>query len=118
MLRPLEHFHPEWVSDDIITTGIGRSAMIFSRKTRSSMRGISISSVRTSGFSDLIMSRATRGSGAAPTTVIAGSDARIWLSICRTRAESSTISTRILGMRRPQNNSIEPATGSDRSFDW
>src|SRR3954471_11080037 len=87
---------PFCVSDDIITTGIGRNAMIFSRNASPSMRGISISSVSTSGLSVLIMSRATNGFGAAPTTSIEGSLASISDRSCRTKAESSTTSTRIL----------------------
>ena len=59
---------PRSVKDDTITTGIGRRRMSFSRKSRPSMRGISTSSVSTSGFVCLISSRATRGSGAWPTT--------------------------------------------------
>jgi hypothetical protein len=64
---------PFCVRVDTITTGIGRRRMIFSRKEMPSMFGISISRVRTSGFSSLIIVRATSGSGAAPTTSISGS---------------------------------------------
>ncbi len=45
------------VSVETITTGSGCSAMILRRNDRPSIRGISTSSVMTSGLSDLIMSR-------------------------------------------------------------
>src|SRR5215471_5749480 len=60
------------------------------------MRGISISRVRTSGRSARILSRATYGSGAVPTTSRSGSPARASARSLRTMAESSTINTRIL----------------------
>ena len=49
---------PASVSDDTITTGIGRRRIRLRRKVTPSMRGISTSSVSTSGFSVLIFSRA------------------------------------------------------------
>jgi hypothetical protein len=58
------------VSEDTITTGIGRSRMRLRRKVTPSIFGISTSSVMTSGFSDLIFSRATWASLATPTTSI------------------------------------------------
>ncbi len=58
------------------------------------MRGISTSSVITSGARRLIFSRASSGSAAVPTTSMAGSLDRISVSIWRTTAESSTIRTR------------------------
>ena len=85
---------PLSVSDDTITTGMGRNVISFSRKAKPSMRGISTSSVKTSGFSALIFSRATNGSGAVPMTSIPGSADRMAVSICRIKAESSTINTR------------------------
>src|SRR5947209_4407149 len=65
------------------------------RKVNPSMRGISMSSVSTSGESDRILSRATYGSGAVPTTSISCSAESASLRILRTMAESSTIRTRI-----------------------
>src|SRR6185437_11771284 len=59
------------------------------------MRGISISSVSTSGRKERILSRATYGSGAVPATSMSASPARASLKILRTIAESSTIRTRI-----------------------
>jgi hypothetical protein len=52
---------PRSVSVDTITTGIGRSR-ISGRKSMPSMRGISTSSVITSGLRSRIISRATSGS--------------------------------------------------------
>ncbi|AMV28033.1 hypothetical protein VT84_26750 [Gemmata sp. SH-PL17] len=46
------------VSDDTITTGIGRCPMMRSRNVRPSMRGISTSRVSTSGETCLILSHA------------------------------------------------------------
>src|SRR5580693_9168865 len=60
-----------------------------------SMRGISISSVITSGLSVRILSRATNGSGAVPTTSISASLESDADSIFLTMAESSTTRTRI-----------------------
>ena len=49
---------PACVSVEIMTTGIGRSAMILRRNDTPSMCGISTSSVITSGLSALMWSRA------------------------------------------------------------
>ena len=49
---------PASVSEDTISTGIGRSRIRLRRKVRPSMRGISTSRVSTSGASCLIFSRA------------------------------------------------------------
>jgi len=49
---------PDSVSDDTITTGIGRNRIRLLRKVKPSMRGISTSRVSTSGSSFLIFSRA------------------------------------------------------------
>src|ERR1051326_6751651 len=62
------------------------------------MRGISISSVSTSGLRDSIFSRAIKGSGAVPATSISGADESASLSTLRTMAESSTIRTRIFSI--------------------
>ena len=60
-----------------------------------SIRGISTSSVRRSGDSSTILSRATYGSGAVPTTSIKGSLAPTpGRGFACTTAESSTIRTR------------------------
>ncbi|MCY1291590.1 hypothetical protein D9M70_407840 [compost metagenome] len=87
---------PRSVSDDTISTGIGRSRIRRSRKSRPSMRGISTSSVSTSGFRRLIRSRATSGSGAVPTTSMSGWLLMISVIRLRISAESSTQSTLIL----------------------
>src|SRR4029453_16355680 len=70
--------------------------MIFSRNEMPSIFGISTSSVTTSGLRVLIIWRATRGSGAAPTTSMSGSLRIIVDSSWRMSAESSTTSTRTL----------------------
>ena len=54
---------PACVRVETMTTGIGRSVMILRRNVTPSMRGISTSSVMTSGLSALMRSRATNGSG-------------------------------------------------------
>src|SRR5580658_1345831 len=86
---------PCCVSEEHITTGMGRSRMRLRRKASPSMRGISTSSVSTSGLSNLIFSRATYGSGADPTTSMPGSEFRISVNSWRITAESSTTRTRI-----------------------
>ncbi|MNU05901.1 hypothetical protein D3C72_2508780 [compost metagenome] len=60
------------------------------------MRGISTSSVITSGLSSRIISRATSGSLAAPTQRMSGCRLMISVSRLRTSAESSTTTTEIL----------------------
>ncbi len=70
--------------------------MIFCRKVRPSMRGISMSRVITSGICSRIRSAATNGSPAVAMTSISGSPDSTSLRVWRTTAESSTISTRIL----------------------
>ena len=87
---------PRSVSDDTITTGMGRSRIRFARNVRPSMRGISTSSVRTSGLVSLMRSRATMGSEAVPTTSMSAAVLRISTRIWRTSAESSTMRTLIL----------------------
>ncbi len=86
---------PFLVRPETMITGIGRSFMIFPRKVRPSIFGISTSSVMTSGLRSLIICRARNGSGAAPTTLISGSESRMEANILRITAESSTITTRI-----------------------
>src|SRR5690606_41932348 len=66
------------------------------RKSSPSIRGISTSSVRTSGLCCLISSRATNGSGATATTSISAWLLMISVIRPRTSAESSTHRTRIL----------------------
>ena len=76
-------------------TGMGCCAMILRRNVSPSMRGISISSVITSGTrSPMRSAAATYGSHAVAITSIIGSVDRTWLSVCRTSAESSTMRTR------------------------
>src|SRR5689334_8709673 len=87
---------PRSVSVETITTGIGRNRINLSRKSRPSIRGISISSVRTSGFRLRIISRAMSGSGAAPTASMSGCRLMISEITLRISAESSMTSTRIL----------------------
>ena len=55
------------------TTGTGRCDMILRRKVMPSMRGISTSSVMTSGTSLAMRAAATNGSEAMPSTSISGS---------------------------------------------
>src|SRR5882757_1845690 len=84
---------PFCVSEEHMTTGMGRSRIRLRRNARPSMRGISTSRVSTSGFSNLILSRATYGSGAVPTTSMSGSEFKISVSSWRMTAESSTTIT-------------------------
>jgi hypothetical protein len=76
-----------------MTTGIGRKRISLDKKSMPSMRGISMSSVRTSGFKLRIISRAMSGSLAAPTHSISGCWLMISVSKLRTSAESSTTNT-------------------------
>ena len=89
---------PRSVSVETITTGVGRSRMILARKSMPSMRGISTSSVITSGFSARIISRAISGSAAAPTHSMSLWRLMIAERRLRTSAESSTTTTRVLDM--------------------
>jgi len=83
-----------------MTTGIGCWLMSLCRNVIPSMRGISTSSVMTSGISREIRSAAMNGSAAVPITSMPGSEDRMSESVCRTTAESSTIRTfTFLGMR-------------------
>ena len=90
------------VSDDTMTTGSGRFPISLPRNVSPSIRGISTSSVTTSGASCLILSQAAYGSAAAPTTSSPGSAPSRSVSSCRIRAESSTTSTfvRVTGVLR------------------
>ena len=96
-----------------MTTGMGRSRMRLRRKARPSMRGISTSSVSTSGFSGLIFSRATNGIRRRADHLdrrVAPAGFRV--SSLRITAESSTTSTldllRSVPPWRAQNSSTEP----------
>ena len=107
---------PSRVSVETIRTGIGRRVMIFSRKVSPSIRGISTSSVRTSGLVALIISLASNGSAAWPTTSKPGSADRASVSIRRISALSSTIATRIgLAIINPQTTRyrLRPAWSAD-----
>jgi hypothetical protein len=86
---------PSSVSEEHITTGIGRCAISLRRKVMPSMRGISTSSVITSGTSSWMRRAATNGSDATPMISISGSSASTLHSACRTEAESSITRTRI-----------------------
>ena len=85
---------PSSVSEEHITTGTGCCAMSLRRNVMPSMRGISTSSVMTSGTSSWMRRAATNGSGAVPMTSISGSASRMAVIVWRTEAESSTIRTR------------------------
>ncbi len=102
---------PRSVSVEIITTGIGRKRIRRPRKSMPSIRGISTSSVMTSGLSSRIISRATKGSLAVPMHSMSRCRLMISDSRLRTSAESSTTITRIfllINSRLPQNRSTEP----------
>lgn len=86
---------PRSESDETMITGVGRRRISRSRKSMPSMRGISTSSVITSGLNRRIISRATIGSGATPTTSRSGSAPITSFRTWRTSAESSTIRTRV-----------------------
>ena len=83
-----------WVSVETMTTGIGRSRMIFSRNSRPFMFGISMSSVMTSGLSSLIACARLQRIAAWPTTSMSGSAFRTAVIMPRMVAESSTTRTR------------------------
>jgi hypothetical protein len=89
---------PRSVSVLTITTGIGRRRIRRERNSSPSMRGISTSSVMTSGFRLRMTSRACSGSAALPTQTM--SDWRLMISVSklRTRAESSTTTTLVLAI--------------------
>jgi hypothetical protein len=84
------------VSVEHITTGVGRSVMIFLKKVMPSIRGISTSSRTTSGHVTRMRCMAIKGSLAEPTTVMPGSALKSSVSTWRTTAESSTTSTLII----------------------
>ncbi|SUY92046.1 Uncharacterised protein [Comamonas terrigena] len=86
---------PRSVSVEIISTGMGRRRIRRPRKSIPSMRGISTSSVITSGLSSRIISRAINGSLAVPMHSISLCRLMISASRLRTSAESSTTITRI-----------------------
>ena len=86
---------PSSISEEHITTGMGCWAISFLRKVMPSMRGISTSSVMTSGMSSLRRLAATKGSEATPITSISGSFPRMSDNVCLTEAESSTMRTRM-----------------------
>ena len=96
---------PLWVSELTIMTGSGKYFISFFRNVRPSIRGISMSKVITSGFSLTILSRATYGSGAVPTTSIPRSRDRPSVKTFRTIAESSTMSTPIFFFMNPHASS-------------
>ena len=87
---------PLEVSVEQITTGVGRSAMIFFRNVMPSMRGISTSSTITSGHCMRIRCMAKIGSATAAMRLIDRSFVSIAEITWRTTAESSTTSTLII----------------------
>ena len=89
---------PRSVSVETITTGIGRRRIRRDRKSSPSMRGISTSSVMTSGLRLRIISRATSGSEAAPMHSMSIWRLMISVRMERTSAESSTTTTLVLAM--------------------
>jgi hypothetical protein len=82
------------VSPEQITTGVGRSRMIWRRKVSPSTRGISMSSTMTSGHSCSMYSRAKTGSDAWPMTRIPDTPLSMAVSAWRITTESSTIRMR------------------------
>src|SRR5450830_1878040 len=86
---------PRSVKVEIMTTGIGRKRISRPKKSMPSMRGISMSRVRTSGFSSRIISLAINGSLAVPTHSMSCCRLMISANKLRTNAESSTTTTRI-----------------------
>ena len=107
---------PRSVSVDTITTGIGRRRIRRSRKSSPSMRGISTSSVITSGSRSRISSRAMSGSLAVPMHCRSASRLMISASRLRTSAESSTTRTRIGAISRtgPPNRPRRPPRAAAR----
>ncbi|MNZ98079.1 hypothetical protein D3C78_1173510 [compost metagenome] len=102
---------PRSVSVEIISTGMGRKRISRPRKSMPSMRGISTSSVITSGSISRIISRAIRGSLAVPMHSMSVCRLMISDKRLRTSAESSTTITRVFLFIRSdlsQNRSTEP----------
>ena len=91
---------PSLVSEESSSTGVGHSLMMRRSASRPSMRGILTSSVTTSGRSASAFSSPSWPSTAVPTTSMSGAPPSIRVRALRTKAESSTTSTRI--MRRPR----------------
>ena len=90
---------PFSVSVEQITTGVGRSAMIFLRKVMPSMRGISTSRMMTSGQACFMRSIASSGSDTACSSRMPGAFSSIVPTTLRTTAESSTTITSMFFMR-------------------
>ena len=85
---------PRGVSDEHMTTGIGRTSISRARKVRPSVPGMSTSSVSTSGRSSAIAPPAVSGQEAVPTTSIPGSAVSSRRSIIRIDGLSSMTSAR------------------------
>ena len=68
-----------------------------------SICGISISSVNTSGFNSLIISRATKAFSAAPTTSISNAVFKMLVKTFLINRESSIIKTRIFFIQNSKN---------------
>ena len=86
---------PDSASVEQMTTGVGRSDMIFFRNVMPSMRGISMSSTITSGHCACMRAMARIGSATAAMTSMSGSRVSKDATTCRTTAESSTTITLI-----------------------
>jgi hypothetical protein len=84
---------PSVDSVEQITVGIGVPAMIWRRKVKPSMPGISMSSNSTSGGFLRMASIASSGLGALPISSTSGLPDNMCASACRTTAESSTTNT-------------------------
>mmetsp|Transcript_60042 Transcript_60042/g.142143 ORF Transcript_60042/g.142143 Transcript_60042/m.142143 type:complete len:430 (+) Transcript_60042:474-1763(+) len=105
---------PRSVSVDTITTGIGRRRIRRDRKSSPSIRGISTSSVMTSGFRLRIISRASSGSAAAPMHSMSVWRLMISERIERTSAESSTTTTLVLAISASSEQIDGAAAAGDR----
>ena len=91
-----EIFRSSLLTEALITRiGVGFSAMINWVAWNPSMTGMRMSIVTTSGRSSRTRSTASWPLRATPTTLICGSDSRIFTRTLRAKSESSATSTRI-----------------------
>ena len=107
---------PSSVSVEHMTTGVGRSVMIFFKKVMPSMRGISTSRVMTSGQSFSIFAWVNIGSWAEPITSMPVTPSSISVSTFLTTAESSIINTRIAILTRYPKYYAKAILEEERSF--
>ena len=106
-----EIFRSSLPTEALITRiGVGFSAMISWVAWKPSMTGIRMSIVTTSGRSSRTSSTASWPLRATPTTLIRGSDSRIFTRTLRAKSESSATSTRTA--RRPASSSPLPRAHS------